>query len=212
MKYFFVLIATVIFSNSSFAQPRVSTVEYLKTKRQSIVSDFPFSPKTVMNTIEERLEKLGYKAKDAKDFTVFRGVTLPEIGTGVYDIYFMAEKKSRKDDDNSIVTMMVSKGYENFITEKDDEAIVNNAKIYLENLKLSVSAYDLEGQIKDQEAIVKKNEKKAAGLVDDGQSLESKLKKLQQQIEDNKKDQADQNSEVEKQKEILDMLKGRRQG
>ena len=165
MKYFFVLIATVIFSNSSFAQPRVSTVEYLKTKRQSIVSDFPFSPKTVMNTIEERLEKLGYKAKDAKDFTVFRGVTLPEIGTGVYDIYFMAEKKSRKDDDNSIVTMMVSKGYENFITEKDDEAIVNNAKIYLENLKLSVSAYDLEGQIKDQEAIVKKNEKKAAGLV-----------------------------------------------
>ncbi|MBK7884493.1 MAG: hypothetical protein IPJ81_12430 [Chitinophagaceae bacterium] len=212
MKYFFLFIFTALSITSTFAQTRVSTTEYLKTKRQSIVADFPFSPKTVMNTIEEKLEKMGYKGKDAKDFLVFKGVTLPEIGTGVYDIYFMAEKKSKKDNDNAVVTMMLSKGYENFVTEKDDETIINNAKNYLDNLKLSVTAYDLEDQIKEQESVVRKNEKKAANLIDEGQSLESKLKKLQQQIEDNKKDQADQNSEVEKQKEILDMLKGRRQG
>jgi hypothetical protein len=212
MRYFFLLIFTAVFSISSFSQTRVSTVEYLKTKRQSIVADFPFSTKTVMNSIEEKLEKMGYKGKDAKDFTVFRGVILPEIGTGVYDIYFMVDKKSKRDKDNSIVTMMISKGYENFVTEEEDGELITNAKNYLDNLKLSVSAYDLEDQIKEQEVILRKNEKKASNLVEDGQSLENKFKKLQEQIADNKKDQADQNSEVEKQKQILDMLKGRRKG
>ena len=165
-----------------------------------------------MNTIEEKLEKMGYKGKSAKDFTVFRGVTLPEIGTGVYDIYFMVEKKSKRDKDNAVVTMMLSKGYENFVTETEDAAIITNAKNYLDGLKLSVTAYDLEGQIKEQEAIVKKNEKKSSNLAEDGQNLESKFKKLQEQIADNKKEQIDQNSEVEKQKQILDMLKARRKG
>lgn len=193
-----------------FSQARIGTVEYLKSHRQSIVGDFPFAAKTIESTIEDKLEKMGYKAKSSKGFTVFRGVTMPELGTGVYDLYFSVDKKSKREKDNSVVTMMISKGYENFVSEKDDPLIIENAKKYVDNLKLAVEAYDLEGQINEQEDVIKKNVKKAEDLVDEGSDLEKKLKKIQQQIEDNKKAQTDQEAEVQKQKEILEMFKSRR--
>ncbi len=212
MRYLFTIIFTAIFSTALVAQAHIGTVEYLKVQRQAIMADFPFPPKMVMNTIEEKLERMGYKGKDAKDFTVFRGASISELGAGVYDLYFMVEKKSKKDRDNSVVTLMISKGYENFVTDAEDAVLMGNAKSYVESLRTAVAAFDLEEQIKEQEELVRKNEKKAAKLVEDGADLDAKLRKIQELITDNKKGQETQKDELEKQRVILETLKARRKG
>ena len=49
-----------------------------------------------------------------------------------------------------------------------------------------------------------------AGSAEDGEDLQKKLNKVNKQIEENAKDQADQKSEIEKQRQALETIKGKR--
>lgn len=153
---------------------------------------------------------MGYKGKESKGFMVYKGVKLADIGNDSYDLYFMADRLSRKNKDNSTLTLLISKGFESFISDSTDAAVMNNAKKYLDSIKLMIAAYDLELQIQAQEDAVKKADKKYTNLVEDGDNLEKKRKSIEKDIEDNKKDQANQKTETEKQRQILETLRGKR--
>jgi hypothetical protein len=210
MKYIYTLIVTLCFAFATMAQSRTETVSYLKINRQAVVNEIPFAEKTVRDAIDSKMQQLGYKGKDSKGFTVYKGVKIAELGNDSYDLYFMADKKSRKDKDNSMLTLMVSKGFEVFAADSTDAALMSNAKEYLNNIKTMIAAYDLDLQIIAQEDAVKKADKKFNNLIDDGQSLEKKRKSIEKDIEDNKKDQTAQQAELDKQKQILETLRGKR--
>jgi hypothetical protein len=204
----FCLLTASVFA---FAQSRIERADYLKVSRDAVVVDFPFAEKTVTKTVEDKMEKLGYKGKSTKGYTVYSGVKLAELGNDPLDLYFMVDKKSRRDKDNAQLTLLVSKGYESFVNPTSDSTgIFNKAKTFVDNLKNSIEAYDLELQVTAQDDVLKKNEKKASSLRDDADDLQKKLKKVQQQIEENKTDQAKQEKEVATQKQILDTLKSKR--
>jgi hypothetical protein len=210
MKYIITLICTLALYSVSTAQSRTTTVEYIKVNRQAVVNDIPFPEKTIMNAIDNKMEQMGYKGKDSKGFTVYKGVKMPELGNDSYDLYFMADKKSRKDKENCTLTLMITKGFDSFVSDSSDVKVINNAKSYLDTIKNMIAAYDLEQQIMAQEDVIKKANKKFDNYVDDGQSLEKKRKNIEKEIEDNKKNQANQQAEIEKQKQILETLRGKR--
>jgi serine phosphatase RsbU (regulator of sigma subunit) len=135
---------------------------------------------------------------------------MPELGSAEYDLYFMAERKSRRNKDNSTLTLLISKGADNFADMTKDAALITNAMKYLEDILPMITAYDLELQITAQEDAVKKSDKKYSSLVDDGQSLEKKRKNIEKDIEDNKSDQEKQLADIEKQKQTLETLKASR--
>ena len=116
-----ILVSVVIFfiTATAFAQARTATAEYNKTMQPAVEIEIPYEEKTVMKSLVEKMEKKGYKGKDSKDYTVFRGVTMPEIGPGTYDLYFKADRKSRKEKDISILTMLISKGNDSFIRSEE---------------------------------------------------------------------------------------------
>ncbi len=202
-----ILLFTAIAAN---AQSRTSTVEYAKINRQAVVNEIPFPEKTVRNAIEDKMGKAGYKSKEMKGYDVYRGVRLSEIGTDTYDMYFMVDRKSRKDKEASIITLLLTKGFDNFISDSTDATVINNAKNYLNNIKLMIGAYDLEQQILEQEDAVRKAEKKKSNLIDDADNFQKKLKNLQDDIEKNIEAQKAQQTELEKQRQILDTLKSKR--
>jgi Skp family chaperone for outer membrane proteins len=204
-------LAAFLCSNIS-AQSRTATIEYAKVNREAVVNEILFPEKTVRNAIDDKMQKSGYKGKDSKGFTIYRGVRLPQIGNEAYDMYFMVDRKSKKEKESSVVTLMVSKGYDNFVSDSVDIAVINNAKKYLDSLNIMIAAYDLEMQIADQDDVVKKADKKKNNLVDDGESLQRKKKNIEKEIEDNKAAQAAQVAEFEKQKQILETLKSKRKG
>ncbi len=195
-----------------FAQSYTAPVEYQKVNRQAVLTEVPFPEKTARNAIDDKMEKSGYKGKDSKGFTVYKGVRLNELGTDAYDLYFMVDRKSRKEKENAVITLLISKGFDNFVSDSADAPVIKNAKKYLDSIKDMIAVYDLELQIADQGDAVKKADKKLNTLREDGVDMEKKRKKLEQQIEDNKKDQTAQQAELEKQRQILQTLVGKRKG
>ncbi|MGC4100160.1 hypothetical protein [Ferruginibacter sp.] len=210
MKYLFTLLFTIALFTAANAQSRTGTVEYQKINRQAVIAELPFPEKTIRDAIEDTMQKMGYKGKDSKGYTVYKGVHLPALGNDLYDLYFLADRKSRKDKESSTLTLMITKGYDSFVSDSSDSRVINNAKDYMDSIRNTIAAYDLEQQIVAQEDAVKKADKKFTGLVDDAANLEKKKKNLEKDIEDNKKDQASQQAEIVKQKQILDTLRGKR--
>lgn len=208
MKKIVVLVLLFVLNLHSNAQSRTSTVEYQKADREAIVNEIPFSEDMITRAIQDTLEKLGYKGKESKGFIVYKGVKMPALGSEAYDLYFSVDKKSKREKDISKVTLMISKGFDSFITEKSDPGLVRNAKTYLDSLRNTVAVYDKGQQISEQEEVVKKAEKKMENLTEDAQDLQKKKKKLEKEIEDNIKEQADQQKELEKQRQVLSTLKG----
>jgi hypothetical protein len=192
------------------AQSRTETVEYLKMNREAIVTEIPFSEKTIAAAIQDTLQKLGYKGKESKDFMVYKAVMLPVFGKRSYDLYFSIERKSKKEKESSVVTLLVARDFDNFITMKSDPDVMDNAKTYMDSLRNIVAVYDLEQQIIAQEDVVKKSEKKLQGLIDDGEDYEKAKKKLEDKIDTNKKDRAKQKSDNELESKVLETLKARR--
>ncbi len=174
------------------------------------MADVPFPEKTIRDAFDNKMELMGYKGKDSKGFTVYKGVKMPELGNDSYDLYFMADKKSKKEKESSTVTLLISKGFDSFVADSNDAKVVTNAKNYLDTLKNMIADYDLQQQVMAQEDVVKKADKKYAGYVDDAADLEKKRKKIEKDIEDNKKAQTDQQAEIDRQKTILETLRGKR--
>lgn len=210
MKKILISALTIFITALCFGQSRYIFIEFKDVQKPAIINELPFPEKTVSDAIKNKLEKAGYSSKETKGFDVYRGVKMPEIGPDNYDLYFKVDRKSKKDKEASVVTMMVSKGLENFISEADDATVISKAKAWLDSLQTTAIAYDLELQIKEQENLVMKAEKKYRNLVNDGDDMRQKKKKLEQQIEDTDKQLMEQKNEIDKQTQIFTTLKEKR--
>ena len=173
----------------------------------------PESLLAILKNLENNLcffQKLGYKGKDTKGYLTYKGVRLPQLGPDTYDLYFKTDKKSRKEKDATIVTLMISSGYEKFIGDTTNAPLIDSAKNYLNGLTAMVAAYDLDQQITDQDDAVKKVLKKLTNLTETGQELQKKKVRIENDIADNLKGQASQKTESEKQQQILQTLRDKR--
>ena len=210
MKKLYFVVAIILFSTYCFAQARLTTAEFQKVLQPAAEIDMPFPEKTVMKSIVDMLEKKGYKARDTKGYFTFKGVMLPELGNSFYDLYFKTDRKSRKEKDNTILTLLVSGGYEKFIGDSTGSVLMTNVKTFLNKQVEATAAYDLEMQINEQDESTINAQKKLASLIEDGQSLQKKKEKLEKEIVDNIKKQSDQRIEADKQNQIFSTLKAKR--
>ena len=187
----------------SSAQSYEGSIEYQKKDQKAMVIEFPYSPSVVEDALIEKMEKMGYKKKESKGFLVYKNAVISTISSEPADYMIKVERKSRKEKDESVVYLVMSKGDENIMARND--ALVNsNMKTFLNNVSPEVEAFNLEREILAQQEVVTKAEKKLKNLKDDQESMEKKVKKLQEDLKDNAKDQENQVKEIENQKKILE--------
>ena len=210
MKKIITLLFFTVFYSAAFSQSTIGRATYQKTDADAVINEFPFSEKTVSASLEATMQKMGYKGKSSKGYIVYDAVNIPELGSETYKLYFLVDRKSRREKESSIVSMLISKNLDNFITTASDPAVFENGKTFLNKLISNVQAYDLELQITDQQEVVKKNDKKASGLISDAEDLQKKKKKIEQQIADNIRAQADQQDALKTQRKILETLIAKR--
>jgi hypothetical protein len=86
---------------------------------------------------------------------------------------------------------------------------MNNVKDYLRELVPQFENATLQVKIKEQEELVKKEDKAYTRLVDEEKSLEDRKKKIEKDLIDNKSSQQKQKTELEKQKQVLQSLKAK---
>ena len=210
MKKICFLALSMLAIGTAFCQSRYTVVQLNKKDVPGVIGEIPFVENTVREAIDKHFEKLGYRAKKVKDYYVYGRVILKELDEMPHDIYVMVDRKSRSEKEVSVVTMLIGKGFDSFATDTADAALINNTKVYLNSLRDVAAAYDLELQIASQEEVIKKNDKKAANLVEDAISLQKKKKKLDDEITQNNIEQVTQKGECNRQRQILETLKGKR--
>lgn len=191
------------------SQAYLGKSEYDKKKQDAFVIEFHYPPQAVENAIVQKMEKIGYKGKEEKGIfnkdrgsRVYKNAYIKEINKNRLDYIIQVERKSRKEEDEAILYMIILNDDQNAMAGFD-AADMKNVKDFLNNLLPDVEAANLEIQITDQEDVVAKAEKKLKGLQDDKAELEKKL-------EQNKKDQEDTQKDIESQKQLLENLKLKR--
>ena len=209
MKKFGICILLSLLGTVSFSQSYEASVQYDKKKQAAFAIDYSYSPEAVENAFVQKLAKMGYKAKEEKGilnrdkgFLVYKNTYLTAISNERLDVMVRVDRKSRKESDASILYMILMKGDKNAMDVLDATGI-GNAKSFLNNMLPEVEAADLELQIKAQEELVAKSEKRLRDLKEEQTNLERKL-------QDNKTNQENTQKEIESQKQALGVLVGKR--
>lgn len=208
-QIYLLLVSAFTITIAASSQSYESNIQYDKKKQQAIAIDYSYSPEAVQNAIIQKMEKMGYRAKEEKGlfnkdkgFLVFKNAYVTEISKDKMDFLIKVERKSRKASDESTLYMIMTKDGDNALLKMEPDDI-NKAKSFLNDMLPAVEAADLEIRIKDQEEAVTKAEKKLRDLKDDQLSLEKKL-------EDNKATQEATQKDIEAQKQALGVLMGKR--
>ena len=205
-----------VFSVFTSAQAYEGKIDYDKKKQDALIIEFTYPPEAVEGAFVQIMEKQGFRAKEEKGlfnrdkgFILFNNSLISEITDRRMDYIINVERKSRREKDESVLYLIISKDGKNAMGSLSNKT-VSNAKKFLNNLLPEVEAFNLELMIKDQEDVVAKAEKKLKELRDDQESMEKKIKNLQDDLKKNEKDQDDAQKEIVDQKLALEALKGKR--
>lgn len=205
---FFTLLALMA-SVITAAQSYETNITYDKKKQKAIAIDYGYSQEAVQNAISNRIQKAGHNAKEQKGlfnkdkgFIVIKNAFVQEISDERLDYILKVDRKSRKDKDESTLYLVVNRNGEDVINVMSAEDI-RKVKSFMNDLAPDIEEADLELQIKAQDDIVLKAEKKFKELQDEKSSLEKKLQKNKEELESQEK-------HIESQRSSLDLLKGKR--
>lgn len=213
MKQLFLFLTGFVTSLIVYAQPTASegSTDFQRTTQPAAIIELPYSEKVVEKAIKEYMSKKGVKGDDNKGYKIFRGYKIKNAHEYSSDLYFKIERKSRREKESTVVFLVAGKNGEDLKKRVvSDNASIDGCKELLEDMIPDIVAYDLEVQIQDQDEVIKKAEKKYNGLIDDQKDYEKRIKALEDKLEQNKKDQEKQQEEVKKQKELLELLRGKR--
>jgi hypothetical protein len=188
-----------------------SKVEFQKTTQPSVMVSVPYTSEVVEDAIKDYFNRMGVKADDSHGFQVFKSARLSLTDTWNSDLYFKVERKSRKEKDESIIYFFATpENQQPNLRKPGDQYGVDGARNFLRSMLPSLEAYNLQVQISIQEEEVRKAEKKYQHVIDEGDDLDKKLKKVQENIVENKNDLAKQKEEMETQRKLLEVLKNKK--
>ena len=219
MKLFGYLIILLTGSIGSFAQAAPTNVDFRKAQRPALFLPLEFNPGTAEQTILAKLKETGYKPERSGNFLnkknkeegfyKFTGVVLPELDNEKLDLYFKVDPMNSNADRSSI-TLLVSKGYDNFVSTGTDSATYMAAEKFLNGFVQGTNAFDINQKLDEQKKSVAASEKKRTDLQDSQTAAKKKLAELEAEIKMLQEEEALQAQDVEKQRSELKDLEARR--
>jgi hypothetical protein len=202
------LLAVTTCSVRTYAQAGEGKVEYQKGDKIAATLNLPYAPEIIEDAVKDALVKKGCKTDRSKGFDVFRNMKLNEREQEMSDVHCRVESNGK---DASVLYLLVGRPGENIgVRTTSDRYKIEEAKSLLNQIKPSIDAYNLEMEIKHQEEVVQKWEKRLQNLEEDKQDLEKKIQSLQDKLEENRLEQKRQAEETTKQKMMLTVLKQKR--
>jgi len=199
------------------AQSSFTTINYKEKLQPALTIQLPNTTEVAQGTILQKLKETGYnpettgmffwKTNHPNDFYVFNNVQLPELNNQKLDLYFKVAKATSGNKEQSTVYLMVSKGYDNFVSPQTDTATFYAAEKFLNGFVAGTDAFKHNSDIEIQQAHVADAEKKLSDLQHKEKDLSNKIAQLQSDLANNQNDQKNQQTEIESQKSKLELLK-----
>ena len=181
-----------------------SSVKFDKNNENAIVADYNKPADIVEAALKKQFESEGLsKSKSKSGYTYFSKVTWNKVGSQSADIYYKVEGKKEK----STVTVLVSKGYNNFISSGSDASAVDNVKAFLNDLSRHADVHQHTLIIKAQEEAVAKAEKAFSNSADNNKDLMAQKEKLEKKIAESTNEQTLKQQALDAEKKKLTDLK-----
>ena len=191
-----------------------TTSEYNGQKYPCYVMEYNLPPGATEDVITSEMKKQGYNASKSKGYLVYRNVRLANLNNNApQDVFFKIDRKSRKEDDKTLVTLISAKpgeipeGKVKGAKTVADISTSTDSELFLTSFQGGIQESSHNLAVKNQTDEVAKAEKKMEQLQKDQVKLEKKIKDLQDDLQSNLKDQEKQTEEITKQKTILEQKK-----
>ncbi|TDH20873.1 hypothetical protein EXU57_21000 [Segetibacter sp. 3557_3] len=210
MKKVYSLLCLLLICLAATSQSYTGQTKINKISKMAIINELPFNADVTEDAIKKRMSQLGLSAKKDNGYLVFKNVSLPELGPATYNLYFKSERKSKKEDESALLYMLISDSYDSFISESSDPELISNGKRFLNTFNTPAAGIAIENDIRTQEEGLKKAEKRYNNAVDEGRSLEEKRRKIDRDIEENRKDQEQKKVELERQRQAFEAARSKR--
>lgn len=205
---------------TSFAQSSFSNIKFKEALRPAISLPLNFEPDVTEQTILAKLKETGYKPEKngnifnkknkQEGFYKFSGVELPQLANQQLDLYFRVDPVKTGDSVRSSITLMVSKGYENFVSPETDSATFAASENFLNSFIRQTETFQINEQMERQKKMLATAEKKWNDLRDKQRDAADKIVKLQADIKNWQQEEILQHQDVDKQRLILTELEAKR--
>ena len=195
----------MLFSGVTFAQnARETTVKLNKTQQNAMIADYQAAPKVTQEALKEYLNKAVVgKMKTSKGFYTFTKATWTEIGNETADIYFKVDGKKNK----STISVLYSKGYDNFISSSTDPEISARVAGFLNNFNQYLSGFQNEMDIEKQYKVVAIQNDELKKAIARSEEYKKEIKKLGSRLEDNDKEIEKIKKQIENDQNKLEQMK-----
>jgi predicted nucleic acid-binding Zn-ribbon protein len=173
-------------------QPKTyeSQVSYQKSVQPATLVDLPYPSDVVESSIKEYMARQGWKSSTSRGYRVYKNIKLAESDTALSDLHVRVERKTSRDNANSIVTVLAMRAGEDPATRTGKDADrMSRTAAFMEKMLPAIEAGDLEDRIRTQEGDTKRAQNKLGDLHDEQGSLEKKIRNTQEDLQQNKDDQ-----------------------
>lgn len=198
-KFFLALFVTILSVGMASAQAYEGSLKIKKVDEPAIVMVYNYPLEVVENAFKAKLADKRLKGSKSKGFLVYNSSVINEVSSVPLDYSFKFDEKGKSGKEATTVYMLM-KG-DNSLSS-DPSSMARNSKSFLESMLPGVEKSNVITQIKKQEEVLVKEEKKLKELKGDQSDLEKKLN-------ENKKKQNSQEKVIESQQRILTDLKAK---
>lgn len=132
--------------------------------------------------IKFEVDQLGVGRKIENNFQVFNQINFTKISTSFLDFYYQINENKTDNGSYTKITVLVSKGYDNFITFENDKSASQNILDLLDELGVSVERKNLEIFIAKKEQDVMQEKQKLLLLEEELLTIENQKKEIEKNI------------------------------
>lgn len=197
------LLFTVMAFTTQAQNAKETTVKFNKQERPAFSAEYPLSKKMIEETIKSKMVNAGSKGKRYKGFRKYEGVVLPELSPTKVDVY----SKIKGNKSKAGVVMLVSTGYDNYVSPASNSSIAANTITMLNQLKDDAVALKAAQDLAAQQLALQIAEEKKRKSDEQAQKLAKKKAALDKKLAEENQAATKASREVEAEKVRLENLK-----
>ncbi|RYD99863.1 MAG: hypothetical protein EOP54_02375 [Sphingobacteriales bacterium] len=173
---------------STHAQAGEAAVSYNKTNANGYVVNVEGDKEVLNASLDDYFKKaFNSKFSTSKGFKTFKGVSWPEVAADKLDVYYKVDGRKGKNT----VTVLVSKGYDNFINGASDANIADGVKNFMNTIQAKTVSASIANAIAAAQKVVDEAQKDYDKVVKKEGELRKSKEKMEKDLLDQQKDLAD---------------------
>ena len=128
------------------------------------------------------IDRLGTPKKNDQNYYYFQQIKSSKIASSYLDLYYLLEERNNDNGSFTKVTVLISKGYDNFISKESDANATQNIIEMLNDIGSSVERKNFEIQIEKKELDMQTEKQKLILLEEELQATENEITELEKKI------------------------------